>query len=122
MSASSQSRGEHHSPRGINYVKVAKAVKIVNRHCQVGDVIMIEAGSRNIMPQTDGLTEDHADYLMRLGIVRLHQLQPGDKPISVRPIAPKQYESEDRIESAQLRGQANAEKAVTGRQKAGGAV
>lgn len=112
-----QPRG--HSPRGLNYVKVLKARKIISHHCNVGDVLMIEPSERKIMPANDGLTEDHADYLIRHGVVRSHQLQPNDKPISVKPTPPKIYgEDQPKIESAALNPQRTAQQATTQRQRA----
>lgn len=108
-----QPRGN--TPRGLNYVKVLKRAKIISRHCEPGDVVMIEESNRKIAPATDGLTEAHAEYLTKLGIVRGHQLQPGDRPFSVRPRSPGEV---PQVESATMPQPKIAERAVTGRQKA----
>ena len=110
-----QSRGEYNSPRGMTCAIVMKAGKIISRHCVPGDVIKIEPSDGKIMPQNDGLTEDYAEKLVDLGIIRLHSLRAGDRPISVRP---RRHEEDSKIETAALKPQATAEKAVTGRQKA----
>jgi hypothetical protein len=115
MSTGIQPRGEANTPRGMTSVIVLKAAKIVSRHCLPGDVIKIEQADGTIMPANDGLTEDFADKLVDLGIVKIHSLRSGDKPISVRP---RPVEPQPAIESAQLRPQATAERAVSGRQKA----
>jgi hypothetical protein len=105
-----QPRGAE-TPRGLQYVKVSRPGKILYRHCNPGDVVMVEPPGRTIMPNVDGLTEDYAEKLINLGIVRRHQLQPGDKPISVRPIPPRQY-GDDAVETGMLQPQKTAERAV----------
>jgi hypothetical protein len=108
-----QPRGAE-TPRGLQYVKVSRPGKIVSRYCNPGDVVMVEPAGRTIMPNNDGLTEDYAEKLINLGIVRRHQLQPGDKPISVRPIPPRQYapDAEEKVETGMLPGPKGAERAV----------
>ncbi len=108
-----QPRGAE-TPRGIAYVKVVRPGKILNRHCNPSDVITVEPAGRIIGSTVDGLTEDYAEKLIGLGIVRAHQLQPGDKPISVRPQPPRQYadDPDNKVETGMLAGPKGAERAV----------
>ncbi len=115
MSTGIQPRGEINSPGGAAYAMVLKPGKIINRHCLPGEIIKIEPSDNRIMPQNDGLTEAYAEKLVELGWLKMHSLRPGDKPISVRP---RPLVVRPEIETAALKPQATAEKAVTGRQKA----
>jgi hypothetical protein len=113
-----QPRGAN-TARGLQYVKVARPGKIVSRHCVPGEVVKVEEpglinGRRPVVSQTDGLTEDYAYKLIGLGIVKAHELQPGDRPISVRPVIPRQLidDAESKIETGALAGPKAAERAL----------
>ena len=115
-----QPRGGSSSPRGIDYVIVLKAGKIMYRHCIPGDVIEVKPSTGKIMPMEDGLTYDQQvgstetllDQLIRLKIVKPHTLQRGDKPINVGPKQPEKRLEEPPIENAMNPAPKRAEQAI----------
>ncbi len=113
--------GPNVSARGINYLLVQKAGKIGSVWCEPGDIVAVEKSSAAISPPDDCLTDGLADFLIKHGRAKAYNLKPGDKVKSVRGINPKPLPTpeEHKLESATDPNPRGAERAVTGRQKAG---
>ena len=70
------------SPRGLYYIQMLKPGLVNARWCEAGDIIKIERVSISIMPVDNRLSEQLADYLIKIGKARAYQLKPGDIVVS----------------------------------------
>jgi hypothetical protein len=116
------------SARGLDCIKITKMGKVGGRVCSPGDIVLVEGmntlgpgGQSIVAPELDGLSEDHAERLIRQGRAIRHQLRSGEKAISVKAKLPEMLPSGnelDRLEAATDPRPAQAERAVTPRGKA----
>lgn len=111
-----QPRG--HGNRGISHIIMLKARLVGDRFCQVGDIlevfVSVTNGLNHLRHSDKRLHSDHAEKIIEGGFAKVYNPKPGE------PLRIVSTDGETAaLEAATDPGPPKAERAVSGRQKAG---